>query len=112
MNSSAAEVKAVRGQRVVVTEDSLTVDLDDGRSIILPLAWFPRLVHARHEERENWQITGAGEGIHWPDLDEDISVEHLILGWGSRESQASFQRWLGARAKLKGESSSGPGPLA
>ncbi len=108
MHSSAAKVKAVRGQRVVVTDDSLTIDLDDGRTITVPLAWFPRLVHGRPEERENWQIIGGGEGIHWPDLDEDISVEHLVLGWGSGESQASLQRWLDERAKRPG--GGGPSP--
>jgi hypothetical protein len=65
---------------VALTEDMLSVDLADGRSISVPLAWFPRLLHATSQERENWVIAGAGYGIHWPDVDEDLSVEGLLRG--------------------------------
>jgi hypothetical protein len=75
----------------------LTVDLVDGRTVSVPLAWYPRLAHASAPERENWRLIGRGEGIHWPDLDEDISVEGLLVGRPSGESQASFQRWLLSR---------------
>ena len=71
------------GERVIevtCTEDKLIVDLADGRSISVPLAWYPRLLHANHLERDNWQIAGAGFGIHWPDIDEDLSVEGLLRG--------------------------------
>jgi len=69
-----------RGQSVCVGEDELVVDLKDGRSISVPLAWFPRLLHATAAERENWEWLGDGEGIHWPDLDEDLSVAGLLRG--------------------------------
>ena len=95
MSTLLAEVRA---QNLVVTEDSLIVDLSDGRSITVPLAWYPRLVHGTPEERNKWRWIGDREGINWPDLDEDISVENLILGQPSGESQDSFRRWLEKRA--------------
>src|SRR5437667_207267 len=79
---------------VALTDDTLTVDLSDGRSISVPLAWYPRLVHGFPEERRSWRLIGRGEGIHWPELDEDISVEGLIAGRPSGESQQSFANWL------------------
>lgn len=81
----------------VTSDDTLTVELADGRSLSVPIAWYPRLFHGSQKERENWELIGDGEGIHWPDLDEDISVEGLILGRPSGESQRSLQRWLDAR---------------
>ncbi len=84
-------------QAAKVTEEELIVELDDGRTIGVPLAWFPRLLHAAPEERDNWRLTGDGEGIHWPDLDEDIEVAHLLAGIPSQESQRSLQRWLQSR---------------
>jgi hypothetical protein len=91
MSTLTAEV---RTQAVVISDDSLTVDLVDGRTISVPLPWYPRLLHGTSEERNNWRLIGDGEGIHWPDLDEDISVENLLAGKLSGESQSSFQRWL------------------
>jgi len=91
MSSLTAEAKA---QSVIVTEDSLVVDLIDGRTITVPLAWYPRLVHGKREHRNNWRLVGNGEGIHWPDLDEDISVQNLLAGEPSGESQASLKHWL------------------
>jgi hypothetical protein len=85
-------------QAVQVTVDTLTVDLADGRSISVPLAWYPRLAHGTPAERTNWRLIGRGEGIHWPDLDEDISVENLLNGARSGESQRSFKLWIAARA--------------
>jgi hypothetical protein len=82
---------------VAVDDDTLSVDLSDGRSISIPLAWFPRLAHATGAERDNWRLIGNGGGIHWPDLDEDISVPALLAGKRSGESQASLQRWLAGR---------------
>ena len=82
---------------ITVTDDTLSIDLADGRSISAPLAWYPRLVHGTPLERQNWRLIGRGGGIHWPDLDEDISVENLILGQPSGESQSSFQAWLASR---------------
>lgn len=82
---------------VRVTDDTLTVDLEDGRTISAPIGWYPRLAHGTPTERANFEISGAGYGIHWPDLDEDIGIEGLVLGKRSTESPASFERWLAAR---------------
>ncbi len=79
---------------VTVNKDGVAVHLVDGRTIIVPLVWYPRLVHGTAKERKNWRLTGKGEGIHWPDLDEDISVRNLVLGQPSGESQTSLKRWL------------------
>ena len=87
---------------VSVTEDTLTAELSDGRTISVPLLWYPRLVHATPDERSNWRLIGTGQGIHWPDLDEDISVEGMLAGWPSRESQKSLQQWLDARKEGRG----------
>jgi hypothetical protein len=82
---------------VSTTGDTLSVDLDDGRSLSVPLAWYPRLMNATQEERENWHFIGRGHGLHWDALDEDISVENLLAGHRSGESQHSFERWLASR---------------
>lgn len=92
------KLSSARAQDVAVTEDTLSVDLNDGRTISVPLAWYPRLAHGTPEERDNWCIEGVGWGIHWPDLDEDVSVEGLLIGNPSMESRKSFKRWLENRA--------------
>jgi len=84
-------------QDVTITDDTLSVELSDGRTISVPLAWYPRLLNASIEERDDWRTIGKGEGIHWEQLDEDISTQNLILGQPSGESQKSFQKWLNAR---------------
>ncbi|MFZ1753395.1 MAG: DUF2442 domain-containing protein [Caldilineaceae bacterium] len=84
-------------QNVKVSEDTLLVDLSDGRSIGVPLAWYPRLWHGTESEQVNWRPIGRGVGIHWPELDEDISAEGLILGRPSNESQRPLQNWLESR---------------
>ncbi len=84
-------------RNVTVTDDTLTLDLADGRTISVPLAWYPRLLHGTPDERSRWEWVGDNEGIHWPDLDEDISVEGIIAGRRSGESQPSLQRWLERR---------------
>jgi hypothetical protein len=94
MTTLTAEAKA---QTVQVTADTLAVDLSDGRTISVPLAWYPRLLHGTQTERNNCRFIGDGVGIHWPDLDEDISVENLLAGRPSGESQSSFKRWLEKR---------------
>ena len=94
MNTSKTEVNLAPAQHVTITEDSLIVDLTDGRTIALPLAWYPRLVHGTVEERNNWELIGDGEGIHWEDIDEDLSVEGLLAGRPSGESQRSLKKWL------------------
>ena len=97
MNVSTLKVSVPEAMTVEVTDDTLTAELSDGRTVSVPLSWYPRLVHATPEERQKWRLIGAGEGIHWPDLDEDISVEMLLGGWPSGESQSSFKRWLEAK---------------
>ena len=84
-------------QFVEITDDTLSVDLSDGRTISVPLAWYPRLLHGSVEERNSWRLIGNGDGIHWNRLDEDVSVKNVILGQSSGESQKSFQRWLNER---------------
>ena len=103
MNSVVVSIAIPKIIGVQVTEDTLMVDLEDGRTIAVPLSWYPRLAYATAEERGNYQIAGAGYGIHWPDLDEDIGVEGLLTGKRSMESAASLQRWLAARGKVAGE---------
>ena len=97
MSSLPTDVAAPQAQKVSVSEDLLTVELTDGRIISVPLAWYPRLAHGTPAEREDWQLLGAGIGIHWPALDEDISVAGLLAGRRSGETQASLGRWLEAR---------------
>jgi len=91
------EVRMASAQGVIITDDEIILELTDGRTISIPLVWYPRLYHGTDEERNNWRFIGDGEGVHWPDLDEDISVEHLILGVPSGESQHSLQKWLKER---------------
>jgi len=99
MNSSRVENQAVLATQVSVTDDTLTVELSDGRTIAVPLAWFPRLLHATAKERKVWRLIANGGGIHWPEIDEDISVANLLRGQPSAESQNSFKKWLAGRAK-------------
>ena len=98
---SMDETPAPTAHSVKITLDALTVDLTDGRTISVPLAWFPRLLHGTREERNIWRLIGRGNGIHWEDLDEDISVENLLAGRPSGESQASFKKWLATRSRKK-----------
>jgi hypothetical protein len=97
MTSSATDTRMPSASNIVVSDDTPTVELADGRTLSVPLTWFPRLWHATAAERGRWRLIGAGEGIHWPDLDDDISVESLPIGRSSGESQASLKRWLEAR---------------
>jgi len=99
MSISASETTTPQPQATsaAATEHTLTVELSDGRSVSVPLAWYPRLLHATSEERLKWRLIAQGEGIHWPDVEEDISVTPLIAGRPSSESAASLQRWLAGR---------------
>ncbi len=97
MSTSASEIILPVATSVTVTEDTLTVELSDGRTVSVPVSWYPRLVHAKRQERDHWELTGAGRGIHWPAIDEDISVEALLAGKPSNESQRSLQKWLSVR---------------
>ncbi|MEA5450761.1 DUF2442 domain-containing protein [Leptolyngbya sp. CCNP1308] len=101
MTSSMVEILNVpQIQGVAVSDELLTVDLSDGRVIAVPLAWYPRLLHGTPVERENWRLTGSQAGIHWPELDEDISLKNILLGQPSGESQTSLQQWLNSRASV------------
>ena len=97
MSTLMIDVQSARAQNATITKDSLSVDLIDGRTISVPLGWYPRLLHATPVERSHWRFIGQGKGIHWPALDEDISIENLLSGRPSGESQASFKRWLASR---------------
>ena len=94
MNTLAIKMEIPQIVNVSVTDDTLTVELSDGRTISVPTAWYPRLIHATPKERENWRVIGKGHGIHWESLDEDISVENLLAGRPSGESMASFKKWV------------------
>jgi hypothetical protein len=97
MISAVVTLTLPRAVSVTVTDDTLSVDLEDGRTISVPFIWYPRLAHGSPDERAKFQISGAGYGIHWPDLDEDIGVEGLLLGKKSTESPSSLEHWLGKR---------------
>jgi Protein of unknown function (DUF2442) len=101
MSTSGIELKDALARAVSVTDEALIADLADGRTIAVPLAWFPRLAHGTAAERANWRLIAGGEGIHWPDLDEDISVESLLSGRRSGETQDSLRRWLQARESAR-----------
>lgn len=98
MSAVVIDIHNLLIQDVTISDDSLTVELSDGRSISAPLAWYPRLWHGTPKERQHWRLIGRGAGIHWPELDEDISMMGLILGRPSNEGNNSLQRWLGQRA--------------
>jgi hypothetical protein len=97
MSTLPTDIAEPAALSVTVSEDLLTVELSDGRIISVPVVWYPRLAHGSREERGNWQILGSGIGVHWPDLDEDISVAGLLAGRRSGETQASLSRWLKTR---------------
>jgi hypothetical protein len=97
MSFLQTELRAPQARRVTTTDTELAVDLADGRRIVVPLAWYPRLLHATPPERCRTELIGQGDGIRWPDLDEDVSVENLLLGKQSQESDSSLQRWIAAR---------------
>ncbi|MEX0704598.1 MAG: DUF2442 domain-containing protein [Planctomycetales bacterium] len=82
---------------VTTTAEDLIVELADGRSLSVPLSWYPRLLHASETERRNWRLLGDGYAIEWPVLDEHIGIEGLLAGRRSGEGDASFARWLSAR---------------
>jgi len=97
MRISTAEAQVPTIENVKVTRNTVRAELSDGRTILVPIAWFPRLAHGTLKERSNWRLIGKGSGIHWEDLDEDISVENLLLGKASGESQSSFRTWMESR---------------
>ena len=97
MTSSATEILEARARGIEITEDALSVDLVDGRTIIIPLAWFPRLWHGNMDECRRFEILGDGAYLHWPDLDEDLCVSDLLAGRRSGESASSLKKWLEMR---------------
>ena len=97
MSSSPSNVTRPSAIDVAVSADTLSVRLDDGRTISAPLSWYPRLAEGTAPERSNWELVGAGHGIHWPELDEDISVQSLLDGYRSNETQSSLDNWRAGR---------------
>ena len=99
MTTSSLAAETAAAKHVKVTDHTLVVELRDDRSVSVPIDWYPRLAEGRPSERRSWEFIGPGIGIHWPDLDEDISVEGLLLGLPSGESAASLQRWRAIRRR-------------
>ena len=102
MSISTDKRSEVLATNLRFSQESLIVDLADGRSVTLPLSWYPRLVHATKQERENWEMLIDGEGFHWPDLDEDLSVDGFVKSRPSGEGKRSFERWLKAKNEGRG----------
>ena len=100
MSTSVVEMEIPDAIYVEMSESTLSVGLSDGRTISVPIDWYPRLAHATEKERANWRIIGTGHGVHWEDIDEDISVEGLLARSPSAESQSSLEKWLKARRLL------------
>ena len=101
MATSTSDLQNARAVDLKVTQDDLTVALEDGRTLVVPLVWYPRLLHGSKRERARWRFIGRGIGIHWPSLDEDISIESLLAGRRSGESQESLKRWLEKRGLIR-----------
>ena len=97
MSTSTTEIREARAQGVAIHEESLVVDLVDGRTITVPLAWYPRLWYGSEQERAHFELIGDGAYIHWPDLDEDLSLAGILAGRPSGENPASLKKWLAAR---------------
>jgi hypothetical protein len=108
--STRESISSPSAVHVKTTQDTLVVDLSDGRTLLVPMAWFPRLAQGTPEERAQWRLIADGEGIHWPALDEDISVEGLLAGRPSSESQRSLERWLNTRRAGKPDPVAQPSP--
>jgi len=101
MPTSTTDPLAARAVDVTVTDDELIVALEDGRTLAVPLVWYPRLLHGSTRERAGWRFIGRGVAIHWPSPDEDISVEGLLAGRRSGESQESLKRWVEGRMSAR-----------
>ena len=101
MSSSPVDIQDARARSTCVSEDTLTVDLVDGRTLTVPLVWYPRLWYGTPEEREHCELVGDGSYLHWPDLDEDLTVAGLLAGRRSGESLHSLKKWLEARDTQK-----------
>jgi len=101
VTTSMNESRSARAVDVRVTKAALVVDLEDGRTVTVPIGWYPRLFHGTPRERSRWSLIAGGEGIHWPELDEDISVDGILAGRPSKESQSSLHRWLTTRQRQR-----------
>jgi hypothetical protein len=99
MSSLTTNQIEIRATAVRVSDDALIVDLSDGRTVSAPLAWYPRLLYGTAAERQEHQLIGQGLGVHWPQLDEDISVEGILAGRPSYESRESFEEWFASRSQ-------------
>ena len=97
MTTSVSDTRISKAVSLVISDAALALCLADGRTISIPLSWYPRLVHATPAERDDWRLVGDDEGIHWPSVEEDISIESLLAGKRSQERPSSFQRWLSER---------------
>ena len=97
--STSSPIEAATAKAVRVTREALIVELQDGRTVSVPVAWYPRLAHGSMKERQKWELIGPGIGIHWPALDEDISIDGLLKGAPSGESPESLNRWLSSRRR-------------
>lgn len=100
MGTSTADARVPSAVRARILNEAVIVDLRDGRTVTAPLTWYPRLLHGTARERRNWRLIGGSIGIHWPDLDEDLSVVGILAGRPSAESQASLKKWLTNRSAL------------
>ena len=97
MSSLGVDIQEARALSLSLNDEALSVDLVDGRTVIVPLVWYPRLWHGSQQERNNFEIFGDGTYIHWPDLDEDLTVAGLLEGRRSGESASSLKKWLASR---------------
>jgi uncharacterized protein DUF2442 len=112
MSSLAIETQEARAMSATVSGEALSVYLRDGRTIIVPLAWFPRLWNGTPKERNRFEIAGDGAYLHWPDLDEDLTVQGLLSGRRSLESPQSLRKWLASRKARAARQSRLPAPKA
>ena len=108
MSSLAIEIQEARAQSAKLTDEALAIDLVDGRTIIVPLVWFPRLWQGTPQERNHFEIIGDGAYLHWPDLDEDLTVAGLLAGRRSGESPQSLKKWLQSRIGKHAGTDKGP----
>lgn len=99
MSTSAIDIRQYRAIDVRFEPTTLVVDLEDGRTLTVPLDWFPRLANGSPDERAHWRFIDEGAGVHWPDLDEDLSIQGLLDGRPSAERLESVQRWIAGREK-------------
>ena len=104
MTISAPETKPATATQLTFGRDRFTLRFSDGRTLTVPLDWYPRLLHASARERSQWRLVGDGAGLHWPGIEEDISLQSLLAGRRSMESEKSFAKWLAARTKKASKS--------